>query len=1340
MVSTSLAPHICIASSPDLSDLLAASSLPPLPDILQSFSPFPQVTTRTTSLTSVSHKSFALRFSDLKQIEDACKEDEERRAARTLDWIGSRISQRCVRWVEDMEKLGDKAARIPWWEEVKRCAEGDHVPSRNETWNHPSAVILAVSTNSSNPLQAITALHSRPIDLPSWVDPLHLKFTLIIHPKNSSLSDEEATALYNAVKKQYGLHTYLLPLELPNPPPNPVPVPVTPLRLPPPTMDSPEIRPPPTPLISPSNSQVANTPLNTLRMNEKDIQQTARFTREFLVMSLVPWMEKCVVEWNENTTAVTSFLLDTSTLRVSFPLPRPGHHSNSSSISSTPVRSATINGALPTAGNHQGSPPPQQRRLAEFATILGDLKLAVSVWESIRKEGRGGSDILPLLLSPSPTLELHASNAISSLYGGSPDPTPQAQLHALQYAVRWETGIDASDFLGFLEGERWLVWAAGNSDEAVSAILLAYAAYLSVRKRAPRRAAFWYVSAANRLEKYGIKPLTMYLLRRAHDLCKISPSKELSPSFWESEGIEASKSRGFDSIMAGIEHPLARLLYTTGDVSNAVRIFLDLLKSSGSSTSTVTSADNGEEVAPPAQKDGVYLEDFRVALEHYKSITSNLEEISSLRLSISFCVPQQTGIRYPRSDDGDEQVWERREEDWKRFCKSQGVSERLVKDYKASVGGKLLSWSHGRCLPKRYYPETFYVDLVLQNPYQVEVNLGNLTVAVRDSNTEDPSSSKSFVQAEILDNVTLRPRETRTVPIAIKSSRPATLLITHATYDFLSLLPTTEALSYRGKRLHATPAQRQKPTYAPDVVLKVEVAEADQRLLANFVDEQEPRLLQGENVNLRLWLSNAGQRMIGEVWIVAAPEDQFWLNEDSEDGSRSHHGDIIQEETLDCRNSLVAKDPYKVPVSMLQPGDNHEVRLTLNAGGLGERKFCVLILYREHDKEAFHQVRVTQSFEVTSLFQISAKVYPAPNTDDLYAVDLQIENSSSKIVEITQISTLSPTWACRSVTEATHGPILALQSCQLRLYANPWQAAYGHKETEEYVARKLKNVLQGRDVELTDPPVLGLCVNHVVKTSRSRLLGTDISRRFIYDRRRHAVVQSISSSHPHIPTRVREYTFPLYNPASLDILVLWSIPSEGRSGIHVLSDLCVGVGHAALREILEETENMKATRSMYSETQQERAEILQAISNSEWNTEMNPLVVQFEGTEVIKHDFTKGPCYAPVSIIIRNFSLTHDSRFILQLNGDQNSYLPSLVDDDLPAPYSGRLTHRGLLKPLQVNVVKAKLWITRPGSHVLGGWCLKTEVLEPSSEGQIVVRHRYLQESPEGRTRVVVSG
>lgn len=109
-----------------------------------------------------------------------------------------------------------------------------------------------------------------------------------------------ANALYNAVKKQFGLHSYLLPLVLPKIPPAPIPVPALMPRLPsPPSPDSPSQKissAPTSPTLTPGNL----TAMNILRMEEKDIQQTARFTREFLVMSLIPWMEKCVNEWNEN--------------------------------------------------------------------------------------------------------------------------------------------------------------------------------------------------------------------------------------------------------------------------------------------------------------------------------------------------------------------------------------------------------------------------------------------------------------------------------------------------------------------------------------------------------------------------------------------------------------------------------------------------------------------------------------------------------------------------------------------------------------------------------------------------------------------------------------------------------------------------------------------------------------------------------------------------------------------------------------------------------------------------------------------------------------------------------
>jgi len=129
-----------------------------------------------------------------------------------------------------------------------------------------------------------------------------------------------------------------------------------------------------------------------------------------------------------------------------------------------------------------GSPPSQQRRLAEFATILGDFKLAVGVWEALRKDSKGGSvgalclleflaiklvcvdqEILPILLSSSPAIPLHVAQALSTIVSPNADHSALAQTQALTYAVRWETGISPQDFTNdVLEGERWLVWAASS--------------------------------------------------------------------------------------------------------------------------------------------------------------------------------------------------------------------------------------------------------------------------------------------------------------------------------------------------------------------------------------------------------------------------------------------------------------------------------------------------------------------------------------------------------------------------------------------------------------------------------------------------------------------------------------------------------------------------------------------------------------------------------------------------------------------------------------------------------------------------------------------------------------
>ena len=65
----------------------------------------------------------------------------------------SRINKRCEKWVQDMEERGERELlkvaeedrlRTPWWDELRRCAEGDFVPDKVEGWNHPVSGALHI--------------------------------------------------------------------------------------------------------------------------------------------------------------------------------------------------------------------------------------------------------------------------------------------------------------------------------------------------------------------------------------------------------------------------------------------------------------------------------------------------------------------------------------------------------------------------------------------------------------------------------------------------------------------------------------------------------------------------------------------------------------------------------------------------------------------------------------------------------------------------------------------------------------------------------------------------------------------------------------------------------------------------------------------------------------------------------------------------------------------------------------------------------------------------------------------------------------------------------------------
>ncbi|KAI0800868.1 ER-golgi trafficking TRAPP I complex 85 kDa subunit-domain-containing protein [Fomes fomentarius] len=1390
----SLSPHVCILASPDVQEVLDGAGLPPLPEILQCFSPLPQVMTRTTSLTSVPHASFALRFSDVAEIENAVHEDEEQRAGRTMDWIGSRISQRCERWMDMLEtdtKEGGKMwrTRTPWWEEVKRCVDGDHVPSSVEGWNHPVSLILAVSTTAVNPLQALQDLTSRAFDFPPWVDLTSLRYFLIIHPADSPLAEPIAEALFNAVKKQYGLHSFLLPLQLPtSPPPPPVPVPSLPPRLPTLTPhDSPSLTPtpqisvsdassivpglvPPRPPASPMPRQPAPPPLtsrpsenasqsysldydgSTIKLTQDDIRQIGRFVREFVTMSLIPWMEKCVVEWNENYSSSRRLpsRLFSSTRRLfgatsTASSPATPTHGTNPSISSTnsrfthgPNNSVSSITSVTSISTMGGGSVTQQRRLAEFATILGDYKLAISVWETLRKEGRGGSDILPLLSAPSPALALHADHALATLTGPQPrQPTTfeapaHAQYRALVYAMRWETGIERQEFLGpVLEGERWLVKAASSvrvhADEAPTATLYAHAAFLSEFKGARRRAALWYLVAADKLEKTGIKPLAMYFFRKAYGLYQDPIPKELSPSFWESEDKSPTLWEGFPAILPGIEHELGRLLYITGDTAGAVKYFLGLLKPSPWITLHPSpSAVNGaaSPLLPPPSPDKVFLDDFRVAFKHFKTTDGDKWKSLDLQLPITFCQAKQTRIRTPGDAiEGDVAAWEKLEQDWSSFWTSRG-EEKLGKSAQAAVD------------------ETFWVDLVVRNPLEVEVSLSSLTVTVSEASSIDDDTPQDFIEVEIIEEITLGARDTRTIPIGVRSSKPASLVVTHVTYEFFGLLPAMESLAVPGRRLNDTPIQRQGKSYAPDVLTQIAVEEAGQRLHGHFVDDRHLILVQGEYKQQRVWLTNSGTRPIRELWLLPGKDDELWIDAGDSDADPSSSCPQ-KSETFRSRNSLSPRKPYKVPLESihsspeLAPGDELQLPFILHAAHHGEKDLCLLFVFRETNDAPFHSTRVTRRYEVKPILKVTTSAWPSGFPDQTYIVGVEVENiTGASNIQITQVSVMGALWSCSPL--GIHPPVTIPphQAAQLSLGARPWSAGTGATETREFVSRKLAAVLKGEQVDASEPPPIELHCTHLAQDANVVPLRIPATRHFLHCGRRTMTSQANLAAHPDIPSDLHRLIFPLYNPSTVDIVVFWELPAQKRAGHILLQGPNLGAQHAALKEIIGAAEIMKVKRSMYAETHRERQATLEAVRKCEWNQEADPIAVFVHDGSVLEHDFRQGPCHVPIAFTLRNLSLTHPARAVLRLAERPLGDIPA--SDLLPPPYAGRLIHRHIIPPSQSVIAHAKLWVTRPGCFALDSWTLETEVGEPTSENATETprwksRHlRYVQSPGAG--------
>jgi hypothetical protein len=137
-------------------------------------------------------------------------------------------------------------------------------------------------------------------------------------------------------------------------------------------------------------------------------------------------------------------------------------------------------------------------------------------------------------------------------------------------------------------------------------------------------------------------------------------------------------------------------MYTTGDVAGAVKVFLGLLRGS--------SASICEEARTVSSDDKIYVDDFRVALSVFLSLSfailSSLSILSQylksteaskisgdLELPFKVCVSKHSRPRYVGDTNDNAEIWTTLQDDWNTFWRTKGGKEILSPAGSYSVNG-----------------------------------------------------------------------------------------------------------------------------------------------------------------------------------------------------------------------------------------------------------------------------------------------------------------------------------------------------------------------------------------------------------------------------------------------------------------------------------------------------------------------------------------------------------------------------------------------------------------------------------------------------------------------------
>lgn len=1165
--------------------------------------------------------------------------------------------------------------------------------SRNETFDHPTAIILAVSTLSPDPLNAFAQLYASTqaqncdvFGARPYVDPNILRYYVLIHDASQGGEISESITLLESIKKIYGLDCCILPINSAAGEPDPNASATSDLWSD--VLSSSEPRRLSLEGVFESSGKL---PSFGMKLDGEDVKRLHAFVREFVAQSLIPWMERCVSHLNESVTAsrkgITGRLFGAGKKFFG----QTSSRSSGSSNDEKPRWDAQGGFYWHTAMEAQ------TRRLADFAFSLRDYKLAAASYDLGRKdyaadkahnyaaganEMFGLSHLMLMMGSKAAPIDVDSYLAASdALFRNSPlnaDTLLRTCRSTMLYYEAYQAiGFNRPAPAALLRTAQ----GPGGADlEVLGALLLEQAAYAVLKtessRPATRKWALYLVMAGLRYQQCGAKALCLRCLDGARNIYEHQqpPSKsfldEENGQSGEDENQQTSTSPGWPLIQSHVDHELGKQAFREGNAESAVEHLLRTLRPLHVST-TLQEHQKAYFAATLGSVQKSYLEDFLAA---YESAASTQGGEIELELPHPLIDTARTQLTPTIEASGVQKFgFTELEQRYADLAKQGGLG------FAGLQPNQQQTISQG---------EAVSFQLTLQNPLCCQLAVSDIRVHVSDAAS---GSEAGEVSVEAIPDAELSPLEERTITTRIIASIQGRFKIDQISYRLQERVPLIQPLVKQGVRLNQTAEQRKSrvPQYAEDQTLLMIVKAPSPSLSIEISQPIAPQIFLGEEIIVDLKLINTGSASLANLHMLTNDNEAVCSVDDNVVPSKS---------TYTVSNALCASRPtLLLPAGeILEPKGNITKQILLRGTAVGPAICQILYVFSGPDGRA-GKAHWAHQVEVLPTIDVGVEVNPAP-TGFAYLLGITAVNltPSRESLAIQKVQFVSPRWQSNASILPTDAPgvsqpafrvLVPEQACTAYAgltEASPDQSEHAGHQMLDHTVEQLRAQLRGRDVKQSARP--GSVQLHVSTASDGAEEAVDydsLSRVYQVARskwRRRALEHQF----PTVSAADRERIFTVYQPEDLDVVVHWEAKTDDgeppRRGQIFIFGLSLGPSCSRIRSVLEEAKAATGGRTMYEETAQQRAALLASLTQSSLAAEEDPVVVDIEVPS--EDSENSSSVTVPVIFNVRNMSTMRYARCIVELDSavDPDASLRS-GSEGLKATWNGRLTLRSAVIP-----------------------------------------------------------